>query len=122
MSALPNESESLTNFEHDLPDWDFFSIGWLATRLRVSATHVEGLVETGEIKCALDIRGNASCRRTLRVPRKAVIAFFNKRRDLETVAASNPRPKYRSEAKECPSQPNESKNSGSRKRKARALK
>lgn len=96
--STPNDSSKLTaGFDSELPDWHFFPLHWLANHLRVTTKHVDTLIATGEIKMALDLRGKASSRATIRIPRKAIVDFLNARRDVEAVAAANPRPKYRSE-------------------------
>ncbi len=94
----PHESKLTIDFEKELPPWDFFPLWWLAQRLHVTSKHVNTLIDTGEIDCAVDIRGKGSSRATIRVPRNAVIKFLIARKDVEAVAAANPRPKFRSES------------------------
>lgn len=97
MSAPNESSKSVIDYEAVLPDWDGFPIWWLAKRWQVTDQHILNLVESRQIACAVDLRNKGSSRATIRIPRKAVIAFLNTRRDLEAVASANPRPKYRAE-------------------------
>ncbi len=82
------------NFEEDLPAGvESFSLHWLAKRWKVSVQHVFNLVESGEIPVAVDLRNLKSSKACIRVPRKSVVAFLNKRKDLVTIAESSPQPK-----------------------------
>ncbi len=104
IKPTPNESATgAIDFGKELPPWDFFPLYWLAARLHVTTKHLDNLILTGEIRCAVDLRGNKSSRATIRLPRQAVVDFLNGRQDVESVAARNPRPKYRSESVRRPS-------------------
>jgi Helix-turn-helix domain len=63
-----------------LPPGESFPVHLLARVLHVHRTHVINLIDAGEIKCAVDLRGPGASRSTIRVPRAAVIAFLESRR------------------------------------------
>jgi hypothetical protein len=88
------------DFEHDLPAGvDSFSLHWLAKRWKCSVTHVIHLVEAGEFKVAVDLRNRNSSKACIRLPRAAVVAFLNERKDLAKIAETNPQPKPREKRK-----------------------
>jgi len=97
--STPNDDKA--QIEAELPDWSFFPCHWLAHRLQVDSKHIANLIESGEIKCAVDLRSRGASRTTIRIPRAAVVEFLTRRRDLEGVAAANPRPKTRQELLEA---------------------
>ncbi len=98
MSA-PNDSKFTIDFEAELPPWNFFPIAWCAKEWHCSPEHItRNLIETGELPVGIDLRGKGSSRMMIRIPRKSLVAFLNRRKDLEAVAANNPRPKFRSES------------------------
>lgn len=87
------------DFEKELPPWKFFPVQWLAKELHCSPEHLIHMIETGELPVAVDLRGKNSSRMMLRIPRQSLVHFLTARKDLEQVAAANPRPKYRVESK-----------------------
>lgn len=64
----------------ELPAGDHFSVCVLARYLHVTRNHVVNLIDSGEIRCAIDIRGSGASRSTLRVPRWAVEEFLKSRK------------------------------------------
>ncbi len=71
------------DFEHGLPaGMDFFPVWWLASRWGVSKQHVINLVESGEIRVALDLRGGGASKSLIRVPRCSVLEFLKKRKAI----------------------------------------
>lgn len=91
--------ESEIDFGQELPRQDFFPTWQLARLWHCTAQHVVNLVESGELLIALDLRGKASSKSMIRVPRKAVVRFLNARKDLAAIAEANPRPAYRDASK-----------------------
>lgn len=63
-----------------LPEGESFPVYLLARTLHVTRNHVINLIDTGELKCAVDLRGPGSSRSTIRVSRAAVIEFLESRR------------------------------------------
>jgi hypothetical protein len=62
-----------------LPPGESFPVHVLARVLHVDRKHVVHLIDCGELKCAVDLRGPASSRSTIRVPRWAVEEFLRSR-------------------------------------------
>ena len=81
------QAEFDIDFSEELPRWDFFPVWWLAEKWHVSTQHIFNLIETGELPVPIDLRNKASSRSLLRVPRKALIEFLNRRKDLEATAS-----------------------------------
>lgn len=67
-----------------------FPIWWLAKFWHTSVQHICKLIEKGDIECPIDLRTSGSSRAEVRIPRPFVIAFIEKRRDVQAVAESNP--------------------------------
>jgi hypothetical protein len=63
-----------------LPAGDSFPVHLLARILHVDRKHVIHLIDCGELKCAVDLRGPGASRSTIRVSRAAVIEFLESRR------------------------------------------
>jgi hypothetical protein len=63
-----------------LPAGESFPVHLLARVLHVDRKHVIHLIDSGEIKCAVDLRGPGSSRSTIRVSRAAVIEFLESRK------------------------------------------
>jgi hypothetical protein len=63
-----------------LPPGESFPVHLLARVLHIHRTHLINLIDAGEIQCAVDLRSPGASRSTIRVPRKAVIAFLESRR------------------------------------------
>ena len=63
-----------------LPEGQSFPVHLLAKVLHVTRVHVVNLIDAGEIKCAVDLRGPGASRSTIRVPRAAVLEFLESRR------------------------------------------
>jgi excisionase family DNA binding protein len=63
----------------ELPPGDHFPVYVLARYLHVHRQHVLNLIDSGEIKCAIDIRGAQASRSTIRIPRWAVEDFLKSR-------------------------------------------
>jgi hypothetical protein len=97
MSAFvePKSKELEIDFGHELPSWDFFPIIWLAERWHCSSMHIFRLIESGELPVPIDLRNKGSSRATIRIPRKALIEFLNRRANIAAIAAKNPQPKAR---------------------------
>jgi hypothetical protein len=67
--------------ERSLPSGkEWFSIRWLARHWNKSAQHVINLVDSGEIKTSVDLRGKGSKRSDTNIPRSAVVDFLNRRK------------------------------------------
>jgi hypothetical protein len=62
-----------------LPPGDTIAVWALAEALGVHRTHITNLLDQGEIKCAIDLRGKGSSRSTIRIPRSAILEFIEKR-------------------------------------------
>lgn len=89
------------NFEHDLPAGvESFALHWLAKRWKCSVRHLFKLVESGEFKVAIDLRGLNSSKACIRLPRQSVVDFLNRRKDLIAVAEANPQPAPRRKREE----------------------
>ena len=86
----PTAAKFTIDFNEELPVWDFFPLWWLAKHWHCDARHVFNLIESGEIKVVVDLRNKASSKTMIRVPRKSVVEFLNRRRDLKAVAENNP--------------------------------
>jgi hypothetical protein len=95
--SMPNESKFVIDFDKELPPWNFFPIAWCANEWHCSPEHIVNLIETGELPVGVDLRGHKSSKMMIRIPRKSLVAFLNHRKNLEAVAAANPRPKTREE-------------------------
>ena len=78
--------------EYYLPPGGSFSVIVLARALQVTRNHVINLIDTGEIKCAVDLRGPGASRSTIRVPRAAVIEFLESRRIVIVEPDQNRKP------------------------------
>lgn len=70
------------NVTEYLPPGESFPVHLLARVLHVTRNHVINLIDTGEIKCAVDLRGAGASRSTIRVSRAAVVEFLESRRIL----------------------------------------
>jgi len=74
--------ESSFDPEHSLPAGkEWFSIRWLARHWGRSARHIGNLVDSGEIKVTVDLRGKHSRRADLNIPRQAVVDFLGRRKN-----------------------------------------
>jgi len=62
-----------------LPAGDSFPVHVLARYWHVTRPHIINLIESGEIKCAIDIRSPGASRSTIRIPRWAVEEFLKTR-------------------------------------------
>ena len=63
----------------ELPAGENFPVHVLARFLHVHRQHVLNLIDSGDLKCAVDIRGPGSSRSTIRIPRWAVEEFLKSR-------------------------------------------
>jgi hypothetical protein len=69
------------NFSHSRPEGkEWFSIRWLARHWGKSLQHVTNLVDSGEIRTAVDMRGKGARRSDTNIPRVAVLAFLHNRK------------------------------------------
>jgi len=59
---------------------EWFSIRWLARHWGRSCQHVANLVESGEIKTTVDLRGKHAKRSDTNIHRKEVVGFLNRRK------------------------------------------
>jgi hypothetical protein len=59
----------------------WFSPRWLARHWGRSIQHVLNLIESGEIRDNVDMRGEGSRRSNLNIPRQAVIDFLKRRKN-----------------------------------------
>jgi hypothetical protein len=104
--APRKQAEFDIDFAQELPPWDFFPVWWLAKSWHGSDEHVLRLIEKGELPVGVDLRSPGASRSMIRIPRKSVIEFLNRRKNLEGIAtkarsvnyneASKRRPKRRS--------------------------
>jgi hypothetical protein len=60
---------------------EWFSPRWLARHWGRSIQHVLNLIDQGEIKDSVDMRGHGSRRSNLNIPRVAVIDFQKRRKN-----------------------------------------
>ena len=65
-----------------LPAGESFPVHLLARVLRVHRDHVIHLIDSGELKCAVDLRSPGASRSLIRVPRAAVVEFLESRKIL----------------------------------------
>jgi hypothetical protein len=77
--------------EFFLPPGNSFPVHLLASALHVSRNHLIKLIDTGEIKCAVDLRSPGSSCSTIRVPRAAVLEFLESRKIVVVPAEKNGR-------------------------------
>jgi len=63
----------------ELPAGDNFPVHVLARYWHVDRKHIINLIESGEIRCAIDLRSPHASRSTIRVPRWAVEEFLRSR-------------------------------------------
>lgn len=95
MAERPKQTEFDIDFNAELPPQDFFPVWQLAKSWRCSPEHVIRLVESGELPVGLDLRNKASSKTMIRVPRKSVVKFLTRRKDMAAIAEANPYPKAR---------------------------
>jgi hypothetical protein len=69
-----------TQYGLHLPPGESFPIHTLARVLSCTRQHLINLVETGEIKCAIDLRGAGSSHSCIRITRAAALEFIESRR------------------------------------------
>lgn len=62
-----------------LPADNSFPVHLLAKLLNVHRTHIVHLIETGELRCAVDLRSSQSSRSCIRVSRVAILEFLEAR-------------------------------------------
>src|SRR6266446_5915137 len=93
--AERKQSEFDIDFGQELPPQDFFPVWQLAKIWHCSSEHVTRLVESEELPVGVDLRNKASSKTMIRVPRKSVVEFLNRRKDREAIAEANPYPKPR---------------------------
>ncbi len=80
-SAMKKQAEFDLDFEAELPPkMDFFPVWFLAKLWHCSAQHVLNLIDTGEMPVPVDLRGKAATKTMIRVPRKSVVEFLNRRK------------------------------------------
>jgi Helix-turn-helix domain len=63
-----------------LPAGESFPVWQLARLFHVDRQHLVNLIESGEIKVAIDLRGKTSSRSCIRVPRNSLIEFLQSRK------------------------------------------
>jgi excisionase family DNA binding protein len=66
--------------KYHLPADQNFAVNTLANYLGVRRQHVLDWIDSGEIKCAFDLRGAGSSRSLIRIPRAAVLEFLAARK------------------------------------------
>jgi len=77
--ASPDEPEF--DFEHGLPPGrEFFRLSELAGLWRCHPTHVQGLIDSGALAVAVDLRSPGTSKAMQRVTRQSVVAFLNSRK------------------------------------------
>lgn len=72
-----------------------FPIWWLAKFWHTTIHHVHNLIESGALKCPIDLRNTGSSRAMKRVPRPFVVQFIQERKDGRAVAEESPQPRPR---------------------------
>lgn len=102
IAAPKTQREFDIDFNAELPPWEFFPVWQLAKSWNCSREHVANLVESGELPVGLDLRTKGSSKSMIRVPRRAVVEFLNRRKDIAAVAEANPQPAYRDASKRRP--------------------
>jgi len=84
----PNDAEVHPDFDRQLPAGkEFFSIGDLAKLWSVSEKVVQSLVDDGSVVLAVDLAPTASKHKLTRIPRRAVVALLDARKDQEKLEA-----------------------------------
>lgn len=79
-SAPQQQKEFDIDFDAELPNFQFFPVWLLAKTWHCHRTHVVNLIEAGELKVPVDLRGANSSKSMWRVPRASIIEFLNKRK------------------------------------------
>jgi hypothetical protein len=84
LKSLPISADKIkfpaVNVTEYLPPGESFPVYLLARVLHIDRKHVVHLIDTGELKCAVDLRGPGASRSTIRISRAAVIEFLESRR------------------------------------------
>jgi len=75
--------------EH-LPAGESFPVWQLAQMFHVHRTHLTNLIEQGEL-VAFDLRGKASSRSCVRVPRTSLVEFLARRQIVAAATKRHPR-------------------------------
>lgn len=68
------------DFQDVLPQQEFFPVWQLAKLWKANRQHIINLIESGELKVPVDLRGKAATKTMIRVPRGSVIEFLNRRK------------------------------------------
>lgn len=69
------------DFENGLPPGrEFFRLSELAGLWRCHATHVQRLIDSGELPVAVDLRSPGTSKAMQRVTRASVVSFLNRRK------------------------------------------
>lgn len=77
----PSYDEPEFDFEHGLPPGrEFFRLPELACLWRCHPTHIQRLIDSGELPISVDLRGPGASKSMQRVPRASVVAFLNRRK------------------------------------------
>ena len=79
--SKPSYEEPEFDFEHGLPAGrEFFRLSELAGLWRCHPTHVQRLIDSGELPVAVDLRSPGTSKSMQRVTRASVVAFLNSRK------------------------------------------
>jgi hypothetical protein len=69
------------DFDAELPaNRNFFPVWELAKSWHCSVQHIINLVESGELKVPVDLKGKSATKTMIRVPRASVVEFLNRRK------------------------------------------
>ena len=70
MIATMRQKEFDIDFDAELPpNMAFFPLWWLAKRWHCSVQHVINLVDSGELKVPVDLKGKSASKSMIRAPR-----------------------------------------------------
>jgi len=76
---LPAQPEP--DFKRELPEGkEWFTPRWLAKHWGRSVQHILNLIDTGEIKDHVDLRGKGARRSNINIPRSALLDFLKRRK------------------------------------------
>jgi hypothetical protein len=81
MTRRSHQEEFDLDFDAELPPkMEFFPVWFLGKLWHCSAQHVINLVDSGELKVPVDLKGKAASKTMIRVPRASVVEFLNRRK------------------------------------------
>ena len=80
ISVAKQPSDFDVDFQDHLPRIEFVPVFLLAKLWRCHRQHIINLIDSGELKVPVDLRGKASSKSMIRIPRASVVEFLNRRK------------------------------------------